>query len=126
MEVAGAGATGGAPMPVAQREALLRDAIADGDRGVSAAGTAAACRLEGRPAGKGGKPEAPMPQAVASARALAGAAGTSPEDAVEMLDCVAAAATPADRAMLDDLQRRPPSPLRDRAMELGDLQRGKP
>ena len=39
------------------------------------------------------------------------------EDAVEMLDCLAAAGTPQDRALIDELQRRPPSPLRDRAVE---------
>ena len=50
---------------------------------------------------------------------MAAAPTTPPEDAVEMLDCLAAAGTPQDRALLDELQRRPPSPLRDRAVELG-------
>ena len=58
-------------------------------------------------------------QAIAAARTMAAAATTPPEDAVEMLDCLAAAGTPQDRALLDELQRRPPSPLRDRAVELG-------
>jgi len=101
-----------------EREALLRDAIADSDKSVSAAATAVACRYEARVA-RGGKPEAPLPQAVAAARAMAAAPATPPEDAVEMLDCLAAAGTPQDRALLDELQRRPPSPLRDRAVELG-------
>jgi hypothetical protein len=35
-----------------------------------------------------------------------------------MLDCLAAAATPADRALLEGMRRGPPSPLRDRAVEL--------
>ncbi len=97
------------------RETALRAAIADGDKGVSAAGTAAACRADAR-AGRGAKPD---PAALASARALAAAPATPPEDAVEMLDCLAAAGTPPDRALLDQLQRRPASPLRDRAVELG-------
>jgi hypothetical protein len=102
----------------AERDTLLRDGIADADRNVSAAATAAACRIETR-TGATGKTEAPLAQAVAAARTMAAAPTTSPEDAVEMLDCLAAAGTPQDRALLDELQRRPPSPLRDRAVELG-------
>jgi hypothetical protein len=101
-----------------EREALLRDAIADADRGVSTAAVAAACRIEAR-TGRGGKVEPPPDKAIAAARTLATAPATPPEDAVEMLDCLAAAGTPQDRALLDELQRRPPSPLRDRAVELG-------
>jgi len=100
------------------RETLLRDAIGDTDRGVGTAATAAACRIETR-TGKGGKVEPPPAQAIAAARTMAAAPTTPPEDAVEMLDCLAAAGTPQDRALLDELQRRPPSPLRDRAVELG-------
>lgn len=102
------------------REAILREAIADPDRGVSAAAVAAECRVEGR-VGAGGKETPPGAQSIATARALATAPTTPPEDAVEMLDCLAAAGTPADRALLDELRRRPPSALRDRAVELGDL-----
>jgi len=40
---------------------------------------------------------------------------TRPEDAVEMLTCVAAAGTPADRALLEKLRAGAPSPVRDRA-----------
>ena len=102
------------------RAALLRDAIGDGDHGVSAAATAADCRVEGRVGAKG-KEIPPTAPAVASARALASAPSTAPADAVEMLDCLAAAATPADRTLLDELRRGPASPLRDRAVELGAL-----
>ncbi len=101
-----------------EREALLRDGIADGDRNVASAATAAACRIEAR-TGQNGKTEPPPQQAIAAARTMATAATTPPEDAVEMLDCLAAGATAQDRALLDELQRRPPSPLRDRAVELG-------
>jgi hypothetical protein len=102
----------------AERETVLRDGIADGDRGVAAAATAAACRIEAR-TGPNGKTEPPPAQAITAARTMAVATTTPPEDAVEMLDCLAAAGTPQDRALLDELQRRPPSPLRDRAVELG-------
>ena len=102
----------------AERETVLRDGIADGDRGVAAAATAAACRIEAR-TGPNGKTEPPPAQAITAARTMAAAPTTPPEDAVEMLDCLAAAGTPQDRALLDELQRRPPSPLRDRAVELG-------
>jgi hypothetical protein len=101
-----------------ERESLLREGIGDTDRGVSTAATAAACRIEAR-TGRGGKVEPPPAQAIAAARTLVGAAVTPPEDAVEMLDCLAAAGTPQDRALLDEIQRRSPSPLRDRAVELG-------
>jgi hypothetical protein len=97
---------------------VLRDAIGAADRTVGTAAAAAACRLESR-AAPGGKTEPPPSPAVAAARTMAAAPGTPPEDAVEMLDCLAAAGTPQDRALIDELQRRPPSPLRDRAVELG-------
>jgi hypothetical protein len=103
-----------------RRAAVLRDAMADPDRGVSAAGTAAACRIEARTA-RDGRTEAPPAAAVAQARTLAAAPATSPEDAVEMLDCAAAAGTAADWALVDELQHRPQSPLRDRAVELNNL-----
>lgn len=110
-----------------QRDAVLNDAITDSDARVSAAATAAACRVEERSVGKRGKPQPPPSQAVASARALATSVGTPPEDTIEMLDCLAAAGTAADRGLLDELERRPLSPLRDRAMELRpEIQRGKP
>jgi hypothetical protein len=104
----------------ARRESISKDAVADTDRSVSAAAVASACRFEGRRAANGHEtpPAAPV---IATARLLAAEKTTPVEDAVEMLDCLAAAATPADRALLDDLRRGPPSPLRDRAVELGDL-----
>jgi hypothetical protein len=101
-----------------ERETVLREAISDADHSVSTAATAAACRIEARTS-RAGKVEPPPAQAIAAARTLAAAATTPPEDAVEMLDCLAAAGTPQDRALLDEIQRRPPSPLRDRAVELG-------
>ena len=58
-------------------------------------------------------------QALAAARVQATAPTTPPEDAVDMLDCLAASGSAQDKALLDELQRRPPSPLRDRAVELG-------
>ena len=99
-----------------ERAAVLRQAITDADQRVSAAAVAADCRVESRNAG--GKESAPDPQAVAAARALVAARTTAAADAVEMLDCLAAAATPADRALLETMRRGPPSPLRDRAVEL--------
>jgi hypothetical protein len=104
----------------ARHESISKDAVSDTDRSVSAAAVATACRFEGRRAASGHETPPPA-QVVATARLLATAQTTPAEDAVEMLDCLAAAATPADRALLDDLRRGPPSPLRDRAVELGDL-----
>jgi hypothetical protein len=106
------------------RAAILRDGLADADRSVSSAAAAADCRVEGRVA-RNGKEAAPEASAIAAARTLAAAPSTSPADAVEMLDCLAAGGTAADRALLDQLRRGPASPLRDRAVELGGLARGK-
>lgn len=100
----------------ADRAAVLHQAMGDADGRVSGAAVAADCRVEPRTAG--GKETPPDPQAVAAARTLAHAPATPAADAVEMLDCLAAAATPADRALLESLRRGPPSPLRDRAVEL--------
>ncbi len=75
-------------------------------------------RLPRRSRNAGGRESAPDPQAVAAARSLVAARTTAAADAVEMLDCLAAAATPADRALLETMRRGPPSPLRDRAVEL--------
>ncbi|MES1166161.1 MAG: hypothetical protein ABUR63_10405 [Verrucomicrobiota bacterium] len=95
-----------------ERAAVLHQAIADGDQRVSAAAVAAECRVEMR------KPGGLDPQAVTAARWLVAARTTAAADAVEMLDCLASAATPADRALLETMRRGPPSPLRDRAVEL--------
>ena len=106
-----------------ERTAVLSGAIADSDKSVSAAAAAAECRVEAR-AARGGKERPPAAPAIAAARTMAAAPSTPPADAVEMLDCLAAAGTPADRTLLDELRRGPPSPVRDRAVELGDLAKG--
>jgi hypothetical protein len=106
------------------RAAILRDGLADGDRGVSSAAAATDCRVEAR-VGRDGKEAPPDTPALAAARALVSATTTPPADAVEMLDCLAAGGTAADRGLLEQLRQGPPSPLRDRAVELGDLARGK-
>ena len=103
-----------------ERTAVLPGAIADPDRSVSAAAAAAECRVEARTP-RGGKERPPAAPAIAAARTMAAAPSTPPADAVEMLDCLAAAGTPADRRLMDELRRGPPSPVRDRAVELGDL-----
>jgi hypothetical protein len=98
--------------------AALRDAIRDPDPSVASAAVAAVCRAEA-PAG-GRKGDALFEQSTVAARAMAPAKTTPPEDAVEMLACLAATGTPADRALLDHLRMGPPSPLRDRAAELAE------
>ena len=98
------------------RAAILRQGMSDGDPRVSAAAVAADCRVESRAVAR--KEALPDPATVAAARTLALAPTTAAADAVEMLDCLAAAGTPADRALLEQLRRGPPSPLRDRAVEL--------
>jgi hypothetical protein len=105
------------------RAAILKQAIGDGDQRVSAAAVAADCRVEARAGGR--KEVPPDPAAVSAARTLALAPTTAAADAVEMLDCLAASANPADRALLDQLRRGPPSPLRDRAVELTAPGQGK-
>jgi hypothetical protein len=109
--------------PGSDRAAILKQAMGDADQRVSAAAVAADCRVESR---AGERKEAPPdPAAVSAARTLALAPTTAAADAVEMLDCLAAAATPADRALLDQLRRGPASPLRDRAVELTAPGQGK-
>jgi hypothetical protein len=126
-----------------QVASALRETIHDPDPAVASAAVAAVCRAE-PPAGAAASPAAtarpsapaagrkvaatppaaeplPLPQEAASAaRALVAAPSTPPEDAVEMLACLAHAATPADRQLLDQLRREGPAPLRDRAAELAD------
>jgi hypothetical protein len=106
-----------------ERTAVLSSAIGDSDKSVSAAAAAGECRVESR-APRGGKERPPAAPAIATARTMAAAPSTPPADAVEMLDCLAAGGTPADRTLLDELRRGPPSPIRDRAVELGDLAKG--
>ncbi len=106
------------------RAAILRDGLTDGDRAVTSAAAAADCRVEGR-IERDGKEAPPEGPALAAARALATAPTTAPADAVEMLDCLAAGGSAADRALLGGLRQGPASPLRDRAIELSGLTRGK-
>jgi hypothetical protein len=100
--------------------AALRAGLADPDRSVASASVASVCRrLDLAPARRNG--ETFTDQALAGARALIVAPATPPEDAVEMVACVVASGTPADRALLDKLRQGPPSPLRARALELTGL-----
>ena len=88
--------------------------MTDPDPGVSAACVASVCRraelVRGRRA-----PDPLVEQATGAARTLVVAPATRAEDAVEMLSCVAAAGTPADRALLEKLRAGAASPVRDRA-----------
>jgi len=122
------------PVPSVRRAAALvlrpderrtagafRDTIRDPDPSVAAAAVAAVCRNEASastPGPAAAKPDPILQTATEAARALVVAHGTAVEDAVEMLGCLARAATPADRQLLEQLRRGPPSPLRDRAVEL--------
>jgi hypothetical protein len=106
--------------------AALRDAIRDPDPQVASAAVAAVCRAEAAAGTSPRKGDPLLDQSTAAARALVPAKSTPPEDAVEMLACLAAAGTPADRAVIDQLRAGPPSPLRDRAAELADIPRVKP
>jgi hypothetical protein len=107
------------PMADPRATTALRDGLADPDPTVSAACAATVCRRvepappRGRPSG-----DALVAQATMAARALVAAPATRPEDAVEMLACVAAAGTPADRALLEKLRAGTASPVRARAAEL--------
>jgi hypothetical protein len=84
---------------------------------VSAACVASVCRRADPGArGRAGVHDPRVEQATGAARALVVAPATRPEDAVEMLTCVAAAGTPADHALLEQLRAgAASSPLRDRA-----------
>ena len=112
------------PLSDPRTRAALREGMGDPDPAVSAACVAAVCRrVEPPPASRrAGDPL--VDQATGAARALVAAPATRPEDAVEMLTCVAAAATPADRALLEKLRAGAASPVRDRAALL--LAAGKP
>jgi hypothetical protein len=97
--------------------AALGAGLADPDVTVSAACAATLCRRVD-PGAPRRKPDPLVDRATAAARTLALAPTTPPEDAVEMLACLAASGTPADRASLEKLRAGAPSPLRDRAAEL--------
>jgi hypothetical protein len=97
----------------------LRDTIRDPDPTVASAAVAAVCRATNGHGGPGlAKGDSLVSQSTAAARGLVPAPRTPPEDAVEMLACVSLASTAADRGLLEQLRRGPPSPLRDRAAEL--------
>ena len=112
------------PLSDPRTRAALREGMGDPDPAVSAACVAAVCRrVEPPPASRrAGDPL--VDQATGAARALVAVPATRPEDAVEMLKSVAAAATPADRALLERLRAGAASPVRDRAALL--LAAGKP
>jgi hypothetical protein len=100
------------------RAAALGLGMADPDPGVSAACAAAVCRRVEPSRARRASGDALVEQATGAARALVAIPATRPEDAVEMLACVAAAGTPADRALLEKLRAGAASPVRDRAVEL--------
>jgi hypothetical protein len=111
------------PAPAVRRAAALAIApadaaqgLADPDATVASASAATVCRRVDPSARR--KPDAVVERATAAARTLALAPSTPPEDAVEMLACLAATGAPADRASLEKLRAGAPSPLRDRAVEL--------
>jgi hypothetical protein len=94
--------------------AALRAGLADPEPAVAAACAARVCA--GSPAtALRRKGDALSDAAEAAARTLAVAPATAPEDAVEMLACLVAAGTAADRAALETLRVGPPSPVRDAA-----------
>jgi hypothetical protein len=95
---------------------VLRDGLADSDARVATACAATLCRGVD-PAGRA-KADPQLARATVAARAFAAAPATPPEDAVEMLACVAAARTPADRALLEALHRSAAGAVRARAEEL--------
>lgn len=99
----------------------LRDVVRDPERLVVSAAVATLCRDEpadGSGAGAPFKTDPPASAVVEQARVMSMSRGTPAADAVEMLGCLARAATPMDKQILDQLRRGPASPLRDRAAEL--------
>ncbi len=96
----------------------LRDVVRDPERLVVSAAVATLCRNEPNEGNGAPASDAPTPPVIEAARVMANSRGTPVADAVEMLGCLARAATPADRQILDQLRRGPPSPLRDRATDL--------
>lgn len=104
------------PAGDARMQSALREGIADADPAVSSACVASLCRRVDPSAYA--RRDAVVEQATAAARALVAVPATRPEDAVEMLACVAAAGTPADRALLGTLRAGAASPVRDRAASL--------
>ena len=98
-------------------QAALRAGMADPDPGVSAACVASVCRSA--EAARGRRAADPLvEQATGVARTLVAAQATRPEDAVEMLTCVATAGTATDRVLLEKLRAGASSPVRDRAAQI--------
>jgi hypothetical protein len=106
------------PAGDSRAQAALHDGMADPDPTVSSACVASVCRHVEPRARRAPGADALVDQATGAARALVATPATRPEDAVEMLTCVAAAGTPADRALLEKLRAGAPSPVRDRAAQL--------
>ncbi len=109
-----------AALVVREPDSAARQALSDGitnpDPAVSGACVATVCRRVEPPArGKTPVRDMLVEQATGAARSMVVVAATKPEDAVDMLSCVAAAGTPADRSLLEKLRAGPPSPVRDRA-----------
>jgi hypothetical protein len=118
------------PAGDARSQIPLREGLADPDPAVSAACAAVVCRrvdFAAYAAAAHARHDPLVEQATAAARAIVAAPATRPEDAVEMLACLAAAGTPADRALLEKLRAGEPSPVRERAaLLLGAAAPGKP
>jgi hypothetical protein len=112
------------PAGDAHAQAALREGLADPDPSVSAACVASVCRGAEPRGRRAPAAEALVQQATGAARALVAEPATRPEDAVEMLTCVAAAGTPADRTLLEKLRADAAPPVRERAALL--LAGGKP
>lgn len=97
--------------------AALRAGFADPDGSVASAAVASVCRrLDLAPPRRNG--DTFVEQALAGARVRVVAPATPPEDAVEMVACVVASGTPADKAVLEKLRLGPPSPVRARVVEI--------
>jgi hypothetical protein len=123
------------PAGDARSQIPLREGLADPDPAVSGACAAVVCRrvdpaasaLAASAAAARARHDALVEQATAAARAIVAAPATRPEDAVEMLPCLAAAGTPADRALLEKLRAGGPPAVRERAaLLLGGAAPGKP
>lgn len=95
--------------------AALRAAGRDPDPGVAAAAVAVLCR-NGGAARRNSEP--PASDAVDLARVLIVAPATPIDDAVEMMSCLGAARTAADRKLLADLRQSPHVQIRDSAGEV--------
>ncbi|MES1172589.1 MAG: hypothetical protein ABUL77_05085, partial [Bacteroidota bacterium] len=96
----------------------------DVDKGVASASVAALCEVAGLQGLRASAREPIWEQTRQAARRLAVTAGTPPEDAVQMLDCLDPTST-ADRQILDGLKARSRTPVGDRAAEILNLAQGR-